>query len=107
MERLVKANSKKEVRDTFNADVVELWCNITKKNESLYSNLPVANGKKHHTYYGVEISYLDNGKVAMAIVTSGLAVTRPENTLDKCKKADLVWFGSKKEALTFIELNSK
>ena len=44
-EKLVKANSKKDVRNAFCVEVVEFWCNITKKNEALLSNLPVAESK--------------------------------------------------------------
>lgn len=44
-EKLVKANSKKDVRNAFGVEVVEFWCNITKKHESLLSNLPVVESK--------------------------------------------------------------
>ena len=44
-EKLVKANSKKDVRNAFGVEVVEFWCNITKKDEALLSNLPVAESK--------------------------------------------------------------
>lgn len=44
-EKLVKANSKKDVRNAFSVEVVEFWCNITKKDEKLLSNLPVAESK--------------------------------------------------------------
>lgn len=40
-EKLVKANSKKDVRNTLGVDTVEFWCNITKKNESLLTEVPV------------------------------------------------------------------
>lgn len=40
-EKLVKANSKKDVRDAFGEEIVEFWCNLTKKKESLFRNLPI------------------------------------------------------------------
>lgn len=43
-EKLVKANSKKDVRNTLGVEMVEFWCNLTKKNERLLSNVPVCNG---------------------------------------------------------------
>ena len=42
-EKLVKANSKKEVVETFGTDKVDFWCNITKRNEQLFKNLPICN----------------------------------------------------------------
>ena len=45
-EKLVKANSKKDVRNTFNVEIVDFWCNITKKDESLFRNLPICEKSK-------------------------------------------------------------
>lgn len=43
-EKWVKANSKKDVRSSLGVEMVEFWCNLTKKNERLLSNVPVCNG---------------------------------------------------------------
>ena len=39
IETLVKANSKKEVRDYYGVNTVDFWCNITKKSESILENI--------------------------------------------------------------------
>lgn len=43
-ENLVNAHSKKDVRMTLGVETVEFWCNITKKNESLLTEVPVCSG---------------------------------------------------------------
>ena len=39
IETLVKANSKKDVRDYYGVKTVDFWCNITKKSESILENI--------------------------------------------------------------------
>lgn len=45
-EKLVKANSKKDVRNAFGVEIVDFWCNITKRDESLFRNLPICEKSK-------------------------------------------------------------
>lgn len=46
VQKLVKANSKKDVRKEFNVETVDFWCNITKKNEYLLRNLLICGQNK-------------------------------------------------------------
>ena len=73
-EKLVKANSKKDVRNTLGVDTVEFWCNLTKKNESLLSNIPVCNGNPIKVFY--------------CVVTSQAAEERPANSFKSTNRAD-------------------
>ena len=45
-EKLVKANSKKDVRNAFGVEIVDFLCNLTKRDESLNRNLPICQKSK-------------------------------------------------------------
>lgn len=106
-EMLVKANSKKDVRKSLNVEAVEFWSNITKKHESLFTELPVCDGTPLKIYYCVSTTILDSGKVLMNLVTSRAAIEKPNNTSKSTNRGDyyLDWFDSKEEAENFIKNN--
>lgn len=106
-EKLVKANSKKDVRNTLGVYTVEFWCNLTKKNESLLSNIPVCNGNPIKVFYCVATTVFSSGKTVMNIVASQAAEERPANSFKSTNRADYYcdWFDSKEEAEKFITEN--
>lgn len=107
-EKLVKANSKKDVRNTLGVETVEFWCNLTKKNESLLSNIPVCNGNPIKVFYCVATTVFSSGKTVMNIVASQTAEERPANSFKSTNRADYYcdWFDSKEEAEKFIAENN-
>lgn len=107
-EKLVKANSKKDVRNTLGVYTVEFWCNLTKKNESLLSNIPVCNGNPIKVFYCVATTVFSSGKTVMNLVASQAAEERPANSFKSTNRADYYcdWFDSKEEAEKFITENN-
>lgn len=93
--------------NTLGVDTVEFWCNLTKKNESLLSNIPVCNGNPIKVFYCVATTVFSSGKTVMNIVTSQAAEERPANSCKSTNRADYYcdWFDSKEEAENFITEN--
>lgn len=106
-EKLVKAHSKKDVRNALGVDLVEYWCDITKKHERLLSNVPICKGNPMKLFYCVSTIVSPSGTTFRYIDVSKLAEERPANSFESTYKGDcyLDWFDSKEEAEKFIAEN--
>lgn len=108
IERLVKANSKKDVRKSLGVDIVDFYCNITKKNEKVLASLPICDGSVYKTYYCVATTIPDRGKSVISLVNTMLSKEKPSNSFKSTSRADyyLDWFDTEEEAKDFIDKNS-